>query len=164
MEGSLLTRSWLDRSLLTRRARVQARGRSLRWVSWDMQMMPLWRIIKGEIINPTIGEIILITVEITNPAIVLVCTSIITICSKLTSIVIEIMLTSFLVRVVACSALAPCIPKHMPRIVEVFIINMKIGDPGDDQLQMVKLLLLSFWQFFCNFCLPPGLVTNYSAQ
>ena len=45
-----------------------------------------------------------------------------------------IMLTTSLVMAMACSALALCISKHVPRIVEVFIIKMKVGDPGNDQL------------------------------
>ena len=96
--------------------------------------MPLWRMIKGEIINHTVGEILPTTIKITNPTVVHVQASIFIICSKLVNIMIGIMLATSLVLVVVCSALALCIPKHMPRIVEVFIIKMKVGDPGNDQL------------------------------
>ena len=124
--------------------------------------MPLWRMIKGKIINPTVGEILPTTIKITNPAVVHVWASIFIICSKLVNIMIGIMLATSLVVVVACSALALCIPEHVPRIVEVFFIKMKVGDPGNDQLRTVKLLLLVFWQFSSNCCFPPGLTTNYS--
>jgi len=51
----------------------------------------------------------------------------------------------------ACSALACCIAVHMPRIVEVFRVNMKVGDPGDRQLRGVEWLLLNVRQFSSDF-------------
>lgn len=62
----------------------------------------------------------------------------------------------------ACSALARCIAARTPRIVEVFRVNTKVGDPGDRQLRGVEWSLLNVRQFSGDFGLPPSLITDYS--